>query len=66
MIRQLPAHHLGVVEIELQTYIGFIDRFDDVGRIVCSVKEIPRHIDVVDRLDQQRDILFSGPQSCVL
>src|SRR5690606_27828240 len=55
MPRDIPMHALDVVDIELQAEVRVIDLLDQRRRHLKAIQEIARHIDRVDRLDQDRD-----------
>ena len=52
---------MAVVKIELQTEIGRANRRYDVGGLLCVGQEVIRHVDGVDRFDQDIDAGWRGP-----
>ena len=53
--RQIPFHHLRVIDVELQPQIGGGDLFHHRQGVLAGRHEEPAHVAVVDRLQQQAD-----------
>src|SRR5262249_37194127 len=58
--RQIAAHDLAVIEVELQKQIWMSDSLDDSPCLVRQSEEVAGHVDHVDRLDDERDPPLGG------
>ncbi len=50
---QIAAHDLAVIKVELKEQVGDPHPFDERRCLIRPRQEIPGHVAIVDRLDQQ-------------